>query len=168
MLEIMKAVLANAEDLGFVHATSWKQAYRGIVPQTFLDQLTSESRATFFRKAISISQHEFYGAYLKGKPVGMMSIGHSRDKDASEDTAEISAIYCIADVWGTGCGRQLMDFAVNHLKKHAYHTISLWVFEENRRARKFYEKYGYTFDGTKEQSDISGKQLTEMRYIYQL
>ncbi|MCO7124459.1 GNAT family N-acetyltransferase [Sporolactobacillus shoreicorticis] len=67
-----------------------------------------------------------------------------------------------------GRGRQLMDFAVNHLKDQNYHKIFLWVFEENQRARKFYEKHGYTFDGTKEQLTIDGKQLTEMRYVYQL
>jgi ribosomal protein S18 acetylase RimI-like enzyme len=151
-----------------VHTTSWQQAYQGIVPQIFLDQLTPEARTAFFKKAIPISKHEFYIAYLNGKPVGMMSIGKSRDKDASGDAAEISAIYCIVDVWGKGYGRKLMNYAIKRLKDQSFRTITLWVFEENQRARAFYEKYGYSFDGTKEQSDIGGKLLNEMRYIYRI
>jgi RimJ/RimL family protein N-acetyltransferase len=166
MFEIIKATLNHSDDLGYVHTISWQQAYQGIIPQMFLDQLTPEARAAFFKKAIPISKHEFYIAYLNGKPVGMMSIGKSRDKDLDDHAAEVSSIYCISDVWGKGYGRQFMDYAIDRLKDQSFRSVTLWVFEENQRARTFYEKYGYSFDGTKEQSDIGGKLLTEMRYVY--
>ncbi|SFG16915.1 GNAT family N-acetyltransferase [Sporolactobacillus nakayamae] len=168
MLEIIKATLNHSDDLGYVHATSWKQAYQAIVPQMVLDQLTPEARTAFFKKAIPISKHEFYIAYLNDQPVGMMSIGKSRDKDLDDHAAEVSSIYCISDVWGKDCGRQLMDFAMRQLKRQSFETVSLWVFEQNARARRFYEKYGFVFDGKKEKSEIGGKLLTEMRYIYRI
>ncbi|MET1248939.1 GNAT family N-acetyltransferase [Sporolactobacillus sp. STCC-11] len=166
MFEIIKATLNHSDDLGYVHATSWKQAYQGIVPQMVLDQLTPEARAAFFKKVIPISQHEFYSAYLSDQPVGMISIGKSRDKEVSGDVAEISTIYCIAAVWEKGYGRKLMNHAIKRLKDQSFRSVTLWVFEENKRARKFYEKCGFTFDGTKEQLAIGGKQLTEIRYVY--
>ncbi|EST10745.1 GNAT family N-acetyltransferase [Sporolactobacillus laevolacticus] len=168
MLKIIRATLNNVNDIGFVHAMSWKKAYQGIVPQPYLDQLTPESRAAFFKKVISMSKHEFYLAYLSELPIGMMSIGKSRDDDLDDHAGEVSAIYLMSDYWGKGYGRQMMDFAVNRLKSQSYQAVTLWVFEDNSRARTFYEKFGYVFDGKKEEVDIGGKLLTELRYAFKI
>jgi ribosomal protein S18 acetylase RimI-like enzyme len=168
VLKIIRATLNNVNDIGYVHAMSWKKAYQGIVPQPYLDQLTPESRSAFFKKVISISNHEFYLAYLSELPIGMMSIGKSRDDDLDDHVGEVSAIYLMSDYWGKGYGRRMMDFAVNRLKNQSYQAVTLWVLEDNHRARTFYEKFGYVFDGKKEEVDIGGKLLTELRYTFKI
>ena len=42
--------------------------------------------------------------------------------------------------------------------------IFLWVFEDNMRARLFYEKHGFAFDGTKREVQY-GKPLVQLRYV---
>ncbi|GAY76606.1 GCN5-related N-acetyltransferase [Sporolactobacillus inulinus] len=168
MIKFIKATVKHADDLGLVHASSWKAAYQGIVPQSYLDQLTAQSRAAFFKKAVPMSKHAFYIAYSDGKPVGMISFGKARDQELAENVGEISALYYRSNVWGKGYGRQLMDLAIRQLKEQNYKTVSLWVFEQNAHARRFYEKYGFVFDGKKEELEIGGKKLTEMRYHYQI
>ena len=44
-----------------------------------------------------------------------------------------------------------------------YRSAVVWVLEENRRARRFYEKYGFSSEGVYQQIEI-GTKLWEMRY----
>lgn len=44
---------------------------------------------------------------------------------------------------GKGYGKQLLAAAVDGLAQLGYRDIFLWVLEENRRARKFYENAGF-------------------------
>lgn len=36
-----------------------------------------------------------------------------------------------------------MGVAVAHFEKHSCRAECLWVFEENQRARRFYERHGW-------------------------
>ncbi len=52
------------------------------------------------------------------------------------------------------------------LHKLGFQDIFLWVLEENSRARKFYEKCGFTSAGRSMEYEIGGKMLREMQYCY--
>ncbi len=58
----------------------------------------------------------------------------------------------------------MMGYAVDALTAMGHREIVLWAPEENRRARRFYERYGFVFDGAKKEIEIGGKALTEVRY----
>ncbi len=60
-----------------------------------------------------------------------------------------------------------MESALNILKDQGCKKVSLWVYEDNIRARKFYEKCGFTYDGNKKYSHFSNKPI-ELRYIKQI
>lgn len=47
-MEILRATVDNAEELGFIHAMSWNKAYSGIIPQEFLDNITPIKRTDIF------------------------------------------------------------------------------------------------------------------------
>jgi ribosomal protein S18 acetylase RimI-like enzyme len=50
------------------------------------------------------------------------------------------------------------------LKKKGFDKIVLWVLEDNASARRFYEKHGFAFDGTRKEIEI-GKKYIELRYV---
>ena len=61
------------------------------------------------------------------------------------------AIYVRPEAWGTGSGWALMDAAVAWLAERWREAI-LWVAEENPRARRFYERYGWVAESTRRRS----------------
>jgi RimJ/RimL family protein N-acetyltransferase len=59
-----------------------------------------------------------------------------------------------------------MDYALSETKRLGYKSVILWVFQANIRARRFYEKCGFVFDGTVKDSSFADTK--EVRYILQL
>lgn len=45
--------------------------------------------------------------------------------------------------WGSGYGRQLMDFAEKMAREQDYESVRLDTFSQNERNQKFYESRGY-------------------------
>jgi len=163
-MEIVRATLDKADDMGYVHAMSWQKAYDGIVPKEILDNFTPEKRAESFRnKMLQSAGEEYYIAYSDGNPAGIMVLGKCRDNDADKETGELYAIYLLAEYWGRNIGRQLFDFGMSRLKELGFQMVKIWVLEDNRRARRFYEKCGFVPDGAKKEVEV-GKPMTVVRY----
>lgn len=162
-MKIVKATETHADNIGYIHAVSWCTVYKDIVPDEVLKNFTPENRSAIFKRNLPIRPEEYYVVYVEDKAAGMLVIGKSSDEDADDRNAEICAIYFLPEYWGKGYGKTLMDFAVYRLKELGFSQITLWVLEENTYARRFYERYGYIFDGTKKEINI-GKLLVEVRY----
>ena len=73
-------------------------------------------------------------------------------------------MYLIDKHWDKGYGREMMDYSIAEMKRRGQNEVYLWVLEENARARQFYEKCGFAYDGTKKEISID-KPLIEMRYV---
>jgi len=48
---------------------------------------------------------------------------------------------------GFGFGRALMDHVLDEFARRGFAEVTLWVLQENKSARAFYEKYGFRQDG---------------------
>jgi len=153
----------DAYENAVCHVSSWRSAYKGIIPDEYLNNLSIEERAEKFKRYLKESkEYEWYSAFYENRITGILSIGKSRDED-KPNAGEIIGFYFIEELWGKGCGKKMMDFATSRLNNIGYNKIILWVLEENHRARRFYEKCGFLFDGTKKEITI-GKPLIEIRY----
>ena len=58
---------------------------------------------------------------------------------------------------------EIMNWIKEEIKSRGYDKISLWVLEENNRARSFYEKMGFVTDGEIKPSGLADTQ--EARYV---
>ena len=65
---------------------------------------------------------------------------------------EIWAIYLSEEFWGSGYGKEMLDFSVSKLEQAGHNDIFLWVFKDNGRARRFYEKNSLFLTEQKEKS----------------
>ena len=66
---------------------------------------------------------------------------------------------------GKGYGRALLQAAVDKLAEMGCTDILLWVLAENERAKKFYEKNGFSASGAYLDDNIGGKSLKELQYV---
>jgi RimJ/RimL family protein N-acetyltransferase len=164
---IRKALPKDAHERAICHTASWRSAYKGIVPDEYLDNISIEERNKKNKKQLQEFKNvSFYNATYENKIIGLLAIHKSRDED-KPNAGEIGGIYLIEEFWGKGYGRKMMDFAITALKNMGCNEIILWVLEDNARARRFYEKCGFSFDGTKKEI-IIGKPLIEVRYAINL
>ena len=78
----------------------------------------------------------------------------------TESGAEIVAIHTLPESWGTGLGYAMLQTALDQIGQR---PVFLWAFQENKRARRFYEKHGFRWDGSKRISEFDG--AVEVRYV---
>ncbi|HEY8348648.1 MAG TPA: GNAT family N-acetyltransferase [Clostridia bacterium] len=164
---IRKAEIEDCRGLGIIHSESWKAAYKGIIPDSFLGKITAESSEKRFVDAMSRGIERNYAAVCENRVVGFICIGKSRDDDLDDTFGEIWGIYLHPAYWRRGIGTKLMLFGLACLKDEGYERVSLWVLEKNERARRFYEKFGFRFGGTRKELDLDGI-VYEIRYVRDL
>jgi GNAT superfamily N-acetyltransferase len=80
---------------------------------------------------------------------------------------ELYAMYVAPAWWSTGTGRALMGHVLTALGADGYPRAILWVLADNARARRFYERAGFTPDGsTNVITGLGG--VLELRYARDL
>lgn len=152
----------NIDDVSRVYAQSWKSAYRGIVPQDYLDNI-SENRWS----KILVNELSNLWIVSDGNDI-IGSSTYAPAKDKLYDTwGEIISIYLLPSYSHKGVGASLLHASMSALFSMGYSNIYLWVLEGNHSARQFYERNGFKFNGDKSQSTIGGKTLSEIRYVFQ-
>ena len=165
-MPLRDAAPADAEALAEVHVASWKAAYRGLMPDAFLDGLAPADRLDRWRKRFAEPGTRILVWEEGGRITGFCFGGSSRDQDTGPcRCGEIYAIYLRPEAWGRSIGRALYEAAIEDLRSRGFQELTLWVLRGNRRARDFYERMGMTLDGAdKVKTMPPGIQLDEVRY----
>ncbi len=168
VVAIRAARLEDSPDIAVVHVRSWQSAYRGLLPQAYLDSLDPAQRIGRWERSLSETNWSHDGilvADANGCLLGFVSYGPARDDDAdSKRVGEIHAIYLVPAAWDKGIGKQLMAAALERLVKAGFNQATLWVLDSNVRARHFYEAGGWPADGAVKRDESRGFLLIEMRY----
>ncbi|MGW5363260.1 N-acetyltransferase family protein [Actinopolymorpha pittospori] len=150
---------ADATSLGQVHIQIWREAYVGLMPQQFLDELDPRRSADRWRtmleqpddgvtRLIGLAEQEI---------VGFIAVGPARDEDAPTPT-ELQVINVSATHHGTGLANQLLTAALGD-DAAAY----LWVVEGNERALAFYRRHRFVVDGATKAHPGTG--VNELRMV---
>ncbi|HVI98259.1 MAG TPA: GNAT family N-acetyltransferase [Sphingomonas sp.] len=63
--------------------------------------------------------------------------------DWPETAIELHQLYVLGGWHGEGVGPALMDWAIAHARAAGHSDITLSVYIDNHRARRFYERYGF-------------------------
>lgn len=85
-----------------------------------------------------------------------------------QGTGELYAIYVAEGVAGTGVGRDLLLRSTTALGEEGFERATLWVLETNQRARRFYEREGWAWDGTTSTHLVECSNLPIVRYTLDL
>lgn len=140
-----------------VHVGAWKAAYRGLLPDAYLDALQPEDRVPGYS----------FGAPSPGAPatllalddggalLGFATFGASRDEDAPA-AGELFALYVDPGRWRSGAGRALMAETRARLAARGHAEAIVWVLRGNDAAERFYEADGFARDGATRWEDPWG------------
>lgn len=165
---IRPASIADAAEIGAAHARSWQGAYRGLLPQEYLDRLDPAEHAERWQRILRNTDWPRSGVLIVTTEAGIPGfVAYGPTRDEGEDparTGEVRAIYLLPETWGTGLGRELMTAALENLAAAGYQDATLWVLDSNARARRFYANSGWAEDGITRRDDSYGFPINEVRY----
>ena len=145
---------AKFEDMklaGHIMSVSFRTAFAAYVSQQTMDACAQEDNCIALLEGIF---REGRVHFLMGENSGMLAWRQT------EEGAEIIAIHTLPESRGTGLGHAMLTEALNQIGNQ---PAFLWAFKENIRARRFYEKHGFHWDGSERVSEFDG--AVEVRYI---
>jgi ribosomal protein S18 acetylase RimI-like enzyme len=164
-LVVRSATGQDVQAIARIHVETWRQAYRGVVPQSYLDKLSVASREAAWVNILDQGASIVLVAEDQGSIIGFCSFGKSRDQGALGSTAELYAIYVAPPCWSTGVGRDLFRHMWQELKNSGFKRLTVWVLSENERAIRFYEGAGFQHSVDSDVTvEIGGKDLLEAKY----
>jgi GNAT superfamily N-acetyltransferase len=160
-MEVRWATPEDATGIARVQERGWQAAYRHVFPAEELDRGGFIHADRWSERLVRppggwatfVAEHE-------GEVVGFTSVGPSRDESG---IGELYAIYVDPKQWSTGTGRALIEQAEEQLRT-VYDEVTLWVLEDNPRARQFYERAGWSIDGGRKAEARWGVRAPEVRY----
>ncbi len=158
------AAPGDEHEVAQVHIRSWQSAYRGLLPDGYLDTLDPDSRAARYTFADSGDDRPYTTVLVDDERIcGFTTIGPCRDPDKST-AGELYAIYVHPDCWQLGAGRMLIQEARQRLAGRGFAEAVLWVLVGNARAERFYRIDGWRPDGKRRLQDVHGIEVDEIRY----
>lgn len=164
-MNIRHARIEDLHDVALVHVESWRAAYRGIVANAYLENLSVKSRQSDWEEIFTGGGSELLVADAPEGIIGFSSFGKSRDSDKVDSDGEIYAIYVAPGHWSEGVGAALWRNSLTRLVQLGYSTATAWVLSANERAIRFYQRAG--FELCRESTttvNIGGEVLPEVRY----
>lgn len=146
-MKVRHAIPSDARAIAEIHVSTWRDAYRGQLPDALLNAYDVDQRAAFWN-GILATKHGVFVVEIDTTLVGFCSMMASRDPDATPGaTAEITALYVSSEHWRRGVARRLCTSVFEATAQAGFSDITLWVLSSNRSAIGFYEAAGFAPDG---------------------
>lgn len=158
----------DAAAIAALHVASWRWAYRGLLSDEVLAALSVDDQTALWTELLDDGGVAVVVAEGDGSLAGFASASASRDDDAEPGTGEVAAIYLAETAAGSGLGRELFGRIQDELRARGFLRATLWVLETNVRARRFYEREGWWWDGSRSDHQIQCDHEPIVRYAADL
>ncbi|HUN49263.1 MAG TPA: GNAT family N-acetyltransferase [Stellaceae bacterium] len=160
---IRPALLGDVDAIAAAHVAAWREAYRGLLPDSVLADLSVPGRAQQWRQTLTRGiSVVFVADGREGEVVGFVS-GGPRRSGGLRGEAEIYALYVRAELQRQGLGRSLMRAAAAALAARGFASLGLWVLRGNAAGRAFYQHIGGTLGGERQDKE-AGHVIDEVAY----
>lgn len=160
-----RATPEDAAALAAVEVRCWRVAYRGLMPDAYLDRLSEAEKATTWRKNLlkhgSSGRKRVWVALGNADISGFVRVGPMMDEG---EVGLIYLLYVLPEQWRRGIGTALMQAGMRDLRDLGMREAMLWVLRDNLRARRFYEQLGWMPDGRMVSEDYEGCRLEALCY----
>jgi GNAT superfamily N-acetyltransferase len=136
---------------------AWNAGMTDVVDKKLGELAPFEGRVARYREGIAAVPPgmRLWVAEREGRIVGHATVA------VDKALGELSALYVVPEEWGSGAAGALHHEAVAGMRELGATEAMLWVVEGNTRARRFYEREGWSADGETKSSMFD---ITEVRY----
>jgi GNAT superfamily N-acetyltransferase len=158
---IRPASADDAEDFVRAYEAAWNGAMEGLVGKRLGELASFEDRVALFRNGLSDAPPgaAVWVAEREGRIVGLATVL------VENGAGELRSLYVVPEEWGSGVAGALHARALTGMRELGATEATLWVVDRNGRARRFYEREGWSADGETKPSMFD---VTEARYSRQL
>jgi ribosomal protein S18 acetylase RimI-like enzyme len=155
---------ADAEALGHVHVASWRETYRGLLPDAYLARMSQETHTRRFARALMRPGPDdvTLAAADRDGIVGYAQGGPSRRGRPAE--AEVATLYLLKSAQNRGVGARLLTQAALALAARGATSLVVSVLRDNFAARGFYEHLGGVAEPARVEPGPAGGLLHEVAY----
>jgi ribosomal protein S18 acetylase RimI-like enzyme len=160
---VRRATISDAGSIASIDVLAWQEAYRGVVPDEYLDGLSIAQSESQWIKRLNAGESEVFVAEDSHRVIGRVHLGATRDENAPLRTGEIYGVNVLPSRWSMGAGRALCRYAQQRLVELGFSRVTLWVLTGNDRAIRLYQHLGFSA-GPEAYIEIGGKSLPKVRY----
>lgn len=157
------ATSADAQLIAGMHAQSWASAYRGILPDDFLDREMTAERATHWSTRfdeLAAGAGEVLIAMQDDRAIGFVCLV-TPDENGS---VLVDNLHALPGVKGSGLGTVMLSAAAQWARDRGATSMHLYVLEPNIAATGFYESRGWRLAG-REDDTMGGIDIIALRYV---
>ena len=157
--------VADAEAIARLHVASWREAYRGIVPDSVLDTVDVDDRIARWRSYLAVEGMVTFLAEVAGAAAGFIRAGKPIEPIVEGADGHIFALYVLRRHHRQGIGRGLLGRAARQWLAQGGRALSGGVLTDNAPAVAFYQGVGASFA----QADTyhwDGHDLPESIYVF--
>jgi len=166
-MKFREAIKLDAEQLALLHADSWRNTYRGLFSNDFLDNEVIENRlSVWWERLNNPSNNQFVLVAEDSEKInGFVCV-------YGNNSTQYGSLVDNLHIWKShirnGIGTVLMKKAGVWLQsKYPDVGVYLWVMESNNPARAFYEKLGARNVGVIDKPNpVGGGNAKNCRYVW--
>lgn len=146
-IEIKRISINDINQLQKVARQTFSETFAEVNTEGNMRKYLDESFATSKLLAeLNNSNSQFYLATMDGRAIGYLKLnfGEAQTELQDDRAVEIERIYVIREFHGQKVGQLLYDKAIQISQERKGHYVWLGVWENNKRAIRFYQKNGFT------------------------
>ncbi|WP_329789633.1 GNAT family N-acetyltransferase [Lentzea sp. DG1S-22] len=161
------ATAADLAEIVRIHRETWRLAYADLLPSEVLDTLDTDdawSSAIQLGAVLKATEGEWTVGFVVASKAPEDEVAKA-DGSLPEDAATTALLSVLVEPrWGRrGHGTRLVAEAGRRLGETGATRGIAWVPEADKASRNFYERLGWTGDGTVRTLDAAGRPLREVR-----
>jgi ribosomal protein S18 acetylase RimI-like enzyme len=141
MLTLRRMGAQDAADVARIHAASWRTAYRGILPDRYLDRESADERLGHWTARLAAAAPDERGiiVFEAAAPVGF---SYAKLSASPAWGHLLDNLHVMPGYRGRGIGCSLLLALSGVLLRGGDGPMHLWVYDENVAARRFYSDLG--------------------------
>lgn len=167
-IELSQGTLRDYQDIAALQTESWRSAYRGILPGSYLDGAILEERETHWQNLMLSAGGKRRGIFLAKDGGALLGFACVLLDEEPAWGARLDNIHVRPAHRGKGTGRLLFRSAAEWVSTcEPLWPMHLFVFEANHPARRFYEALGGKAVEKCAQKTPAGVMVPSLRFVWE-